>query len=35
MTKEYNKAEKNYSKIIDNNYKGSDYALFQKECCMV
>ncbi|MBK6731553.1 MAG: tetratricopeptide repeat protein [Bacteroidetes bacterium] len=30
MTKEYNKAEKNYSKIIDNNYKGSDYALFQK-----
>ncbi len=30
MTKEYNKAEKNYAKIIDNNYKGSDYALFQK-----
>lgn len=30
MTKDYNKAEKQYSKIIDNNYKGADYALFQK-----
>lgn len=30
MTKSYAKAESNYAKIIDNNYKGSDYALFQK-----
>lgn len=30
MTKDYSKAEKNYAKIIDNNYKGADYAMFQK-----
>ncbi len=30
MTKDYKKAESNYTKIIDNNNKGVDYALFQK-----
>ena len=30
MTKDYKKAEQNYSKIIDNNSKGVDYALYQK-----
>lgn len=30
MTKDYKKAESNYSKIIDNNNKGVDYALYQK-----
>ncbi len=30
MMKDYKKAETNYSKIIDNNGKGVDYALFQK-----
>jgi len=30
MTKDYKKAETNYTKIIDNNSKGVDYALFQK-----
>ncbi|MBC8046878.1 MAG: tetratricopeptide repeat protein, partial [Fimbriimonadaceae bacterium] len=30
MTKNYDKAETSYKKIIDNNYKGSDYALYQK-----
>jgi len=30
MTKDYKKAEINYSKIIDNNSKGADYALYQK-----
>lgn len=30
MTKDYKKAETNYTKIIDNNAKGVDYAMFQK-----
>lgn len=30
MTKDYKKAETNYTKIIENNNKGVDYALFQK-----
>ena len=30
MTKDYKKAETNYAKVIDNNGKGVDYALYQK-----
>ncbi|MBK7443477.1 MAG: tetratricopeptide repeat protein [Bacteroidetes bacterium] len=30
MTKDYKKAETNYTKIIDNNSKGVDYAMYQK-----
>ncbi|HMX04102.1 MAG TPA: tetratricopeptide repeat protein [Chitinophagales bacterium] len=30
MTKDYKKAETNYNKIIDNNAKGVDYAMYQK-----
>lgn len=30
MTKNYAKAESNYEKVINNNYTGTDYALFQK-----
>ncbi len=30
MTKDYKKAETNYAKVIDNNGKGVDYAIYQK-----
>lgn len=30
VTKSYEKAKNSYQKIIDNNYNGSDYALYQK-----